>query len=116
VAEPTESSELLVRLGRRINELRTQRGYTLHALCKRAELDFGHLQGIESGSRNASIFILSRIASALSVGLPVLLDLPSDVSDEARRADQLKRLCKIVEEKLSLAETDALLQLLDRLG
>lgn len=56
-------------LGRRIREVRLERGLTQEELAHRAELDYSYLNQIENGRRNPSLDAINGIAQAL--GVPV---------------------------------------------
>lgn len=59
--------DALVQLGKRIRELRADRGLSQEALADLAELDRTYISSIERGHRNASLLTLHRIAEALEV-------------------------------------------------
>ena len=61
-------------LGRNVRRLRRQRGFTQEQLAFEAEIDLTYLGGIERGTRNPSLLVMGRIADALSVPLPKLLN------------------------------------------
>jgi XRE family transcriptional regulator, aerobic/anaerobic benzoate catabolism transcriptional regulator len=96
--------EFLGALGRRVRELREQRGMARKALSQAAQVSERYLAALEAGEGNASVILLRRVAGALGVRLIDLLDhgelsaeqrslrrfldtLPAD-----RIADALKRL------------------------
>jgi DNA-binding XRE family transcriptional regulator len=54
-----------VEMGRRIRELRIERGLGIHQLCKRAHVGFSVVQAIEKGKRTARRETLLKIQSAL---------------------------------------------------
>jgi transcriptional regulator with XRE-family HTH domain len=57
------------RIGRRIQELRKEQGYSQEKLALLADLDRTYINSVENGRRNISINSLSRIASALNSSL-----------------------------------------------
>lgn len=59
-------------LGRRIRELRKQKGWSQERLADEAAMHRTYMWGIERGSRNPSIGHLTRIADALEVPLSAL--------------------------------------------
>jgi transcriptional regulator with XRE-family HTH domain len=61
------------RLGRRLQEVRIERGLTQEELAHRAELDYSYLNQIENGKRNPSLEAVSRIAKALGVTVKDLI-------------------------------------------
>jgi len=63
-----------VLLGKNVRRLRLQRGLSQEKLAVDAEIDLTYLGGIERGRRNPSLMVMARIAAALSVALPNLLE------------------------------------------
>lgn len=61
-------------LARNVRRLRQQRKMTQEQLAFEAEIDLTYLGGIERGKRNPSLLVMARIADALSVPLPKLLN------------------------------------------
>ncbi|GIG28470.1 helix-turn-helix domain-containing protein [Cellulomonas marina] len=61
-------------LGRRLRHLRTARGLTLDALGSRVGVTGSLLSLVENGRREPRLPLLRRLAEALEVGLPDLLD------------------------------------------
>jgi transcriptional regulator with XRE-family HTH domain len=61
-------------VGRNVRRLRQQRGLTQEELAFEAEIDLTYVGGIERGRRNPSLMVMARIADALSVSLPKLLN------------------------------------------
>ena len=74
---PRRSEDLgpaLVRLGRRVRSLRTDRGLTQAKLAEVAELDEKHLQVIERGETNVTVSTLLALAKALEVSLSEMFE------------------------------------------
>ena len=71
----TRDEELLRAIGRRIADLRQQRGYTQERLAERIGIEPVTLSRLETGNRAVSISSASRLADALGVGLGDLLDV-----------------------------------------
>ncbi|MGD0521159.1 MAG: helix-turn-helix transcriptional regulator [Terracidiphilus sp.] len=69
------ASDICVRVGRRIRELRKEKGWSQQLLADHAELERAHLSRLEEGRREAGLRVLERIARALDV----------DVEDLVRR-------------------------------
>lgn len=65
---------LLRGLGANVKRLRESNEWTQEALAARAGLDRSYVAGIEAGLRNPSTKALSKLARALGVSLPTLLD------------------------------------------
>lgn len=64
-----EGREELRLLGRRIRELREQRGFSQEGFAEEIELDRAYYGGVERGERNVAALNLIRIARGL--GVPV---------------------------------------------
>ncbi len=67
---------LLTALGRRVRDLRRQRGESLERLAEQAGLSRRFLVEIEAGRANPSLLKLASLARALRLELPALLALP----------------------------------------
>jgi XRE family transcriptional regulator, aerobic/anaerobic benzoate catabolism transcriptional regulator len=78
--EPRAGGAFLVTLGNTVRELRQQRGLSRKSLAEVADVSERYLAQLESGTGNASIILLRRVADALNVRVTYLLD--SDVSAE----------------------------------
>jgi transcriptional regulator with XRE-family HTH domain len=63
-----------VLVGKNVRRLRLQKGMTQEELAFDAEIDLTYVGGIERGRRNPSLMVLVRIAKALGVPLPKLLE------------------------------------------
>lgn len=55
--------------GRRMRELRKERGLSQEELAHRAGLHYTYIGGIERGERNPALVNISRIAAALGMSL-----------------------------------------------
>jgi transcriptional regulator with XRE-family HTH domain len=60
------------KLGRRIFELRSQKGYSQEKLALIAGIDRTYLPGIEKGIRNVSITTIEKLANALEISIEEL--------------------------------------------
>jgi len=72
--KPGSDTEFLVAVGRRVREVREQRGMARKALSRAADVSERYLAQLEAGEGNASIVLLRRIAIALGVWITDLLD------------------------------------------
>jgi ribosome-binding protein aMBF1 (putative translation factor) len=67
--------EVVVRtLGKRIRQLRTDRGWSQEHLADEAGMHRTYMWGIEQGIRNPSVRHLARIADALDISIQRLFD------------------------------------------
>jgi transcriptional regulator with XRE-family HTH domain len=71
VSEPVELNR---RIGARVRQHRTGRGWTLDELALRSGVSRRQLVTIERGDGNPSVTTLLRVSDALGIGLPVLVD------------------------------------------
>ena len=62
-----DTSKQLVEIGKKIRELRLERGYSQEAFASEAGLDRAYYGGIERGERNVAAINLVSIAAALDV-------------------------------------------------
>lgn len=60
-----EKKEVCVKVGEKIREIRTLKGYTLESLANEANIDYTQLSRIELGKINTSIFQVYQIAHHL---------------------------------------------------
>jgi transcriptional regulator with XRE-family HTH domain len=65
--------DILNCFGKRVKQIRLEKGLSQEALALKAEIDRTYLPGIEKGVRNCSIKIAFQIANALEVSLFDLL-------------------------------------------
>jgi transcriptional regulator with XRE-family HTH domain len=64
-------------VGRRIAELRRERGWTQEQLAERLGIQANNLQRIELGMQNLTLHTLVRVANGLGVGLAPLFEAPT---------------------------------------
>ena len=60
-------------VGTNVRRFREARGFTQEQLAFEAQLDLTYVGGIERGRRNPSLMVMARLANALAVELPQLL-------------------------------------------
>jgi ribosome-binding protein aMBF1 (putative translation factor) len=65
-----------VRFGKRLRQLRTARGLSQEALARSARIDRTYVSSCERGLRNISLDYIHRLANALRVPPPSLLEPP----------------------------------------
>ncbi len=64
----------LTKLGTRLRNLRSQRGWTLEDLAHRAGVSEAYLSRLEGGDRQASLAVLFGLAQAFGIALPSLFE------------------------------------------
>lgn len=69
-----DKNEYLVRFGKRIKELRKQKGISQEELALLCGLDRSYIGGIERGERNVSLVNLLKISKALQISLSELFN------------------------------------------
>jgi transcriptional regulator with XRE-family HTH domain len=65
--------DVKIRFGRRLRELRLERGWSQETIANYAEIDRTYIPGIENGKRNISISIMHKLASVFEITLSELL-------------------------------------------
>lgn len=68
----TEAS-LLRALGKRVRELRQERGYSQEKLAEIANIHENHVRRIEGGTANPSYLVLVKLAKALGIAVGELI-------------------------------------------
>ena len=63
-----------IQVGKRIRELRGERGLSQEALAHAAELDRTYINAVENGRRNISINNIGRICQALGISISKFFD------------------------------------------
>lgn len=81
----TADAQFLAALGKRVRELREQRGMTRKILAREADVSERYLGQLESGEGNISIILLRHIASAFTLPLSMLLPHEQEGVDYRRR-------------------------------
>ena len=66
--------DILLRLGKRIRELRLQRGYSQEAFAEKCGFDRTYISLVERGHRNLSFRNLARLAEGLGISVSELTD------------------------------------------
>ena len=64
----------LIRLGKRIRQLREERGFSQESVALASGLDRSYFGGIERGEHNVAVINLEKIASALNSKIPDLFE------------------------------------------
>lgn len=69
-----QSSDILIRFGDRIRELRKKCGLSQEAFAAECQLDRTYMGGIERGERNLALRNIERIANALNLTISQLME------------------------------------------
>lgn len=67
------ATDICVRVGRRIKELRRAKGWTQQLLADHAQIERSHLSRLEEAKREPGLRVLDRIATALDVEIEQLV-------------------------------------------
>lgn len=62
-------------IGKRIKEIRSEKGISQEKLALKAELDRTYVAGVENGKRNPSIKSLEKIINALDINFGCFKDM-----------------------------------------
>ena len=65
--------DIKIRFGRRLRELRLEKGWSQETLANLAEIDRTYIPGIESGKRNVSIVVVEKLSSVFKMSISDLL-------------------------------------------
>ncbi len=65
--------DIKIRFGRRLRELRLEKGWSQETLANLADIDRTYIPGIESGKRNVSIVILEKLSRSFEINISDLL-------------------------------------------
>jgi len=71
-------------IGKRIRDLRKQRGLSQEELGWKAELHFTYIGAVERGKKNCSIITLEKIAKGLEIDIKDLFDTPFHTTDSKK--------------------------------
>jgi XRE family transcriptional regulator, aerobic/anaerobic benzoate catabolism transcriptional regulator len=77
-----DEADFLQKVGRRVRELREQRGITRRHLAAEADVSERYLGQLETGEGNISIMLLRRVAVALKAPIHELLETESDQPEQ----------------------------------
>lgn len=67
-----DKNEYLVCFGKKVKELRKQKGLSQEALALLCDLDRSYIGGVERGERNVSLINIYKIADALNISIKEL--------------------------------------------
>lgn len=91
-------------LGKRIRNLRKQKGLSQEGLGWKSELHFTYIGAVERGERNCSIMTLKKIAKGLEIDIKDLFDSPDHKID-------INKFKKEINNKVNLLSPQALIAL-----
>jgi XRE family transcriptional regulator, aerobic/anaerobic benzoate catabolism transcriptional regulator len=80
-AVPPDEADFLQKVGRRVRDLREQRGIARRRLAAEADVSERYLGQLETGEGNISIMLLRRVAVALNVPIHELLETEPDQTE-----------------------------------
>lgn len=80
----TQANAVLIRLGRRLRELRRAKGLTQEQLAAAAEISRTYAGALEAGMKGPSLAVLVRLAKALGVDIAELFLEPSKAPSNSR--------------------------------
>jgi len=69
-----DKKEVCMRVGTNVREFRLKKGLTIEQLASEANMEYTQLSRIELGQINTSLFQIYKIANALSVKMPDLVN------------------------------------------
>lgn len=84
--------EVAAAIARNVRVYRQRRGWTLDALAERSGVSKGMVVQIEQGKTNPSIATLTRVANALGVAVPRLVEVADAPPVRLVRADEMPEL------------------------
>jgi transcriptional regulator with XRE-family HTH domain len=79
------TEDILLAIGRRIAEIRAEKGFTQESFADHAGITLQYLQRLEGGKQNFSIKTLNRLAGLLGVSFDDLMVPPKDMSARSGR-------------------------------
>ena len=91
-------------LGKRIRDLRKQKGFSQEELGWKSELHFTYIGAVERGERNCSIITLEKIAKGLEISIKDFFNAPFHETD-------ISKLKKEINNKVNLLSPQALIAL-----
>jgi transcriptional regulator with XRE-family HTH domain len=90
-----------VLLGRRIRNLRNEKGWTQQKLGDQAEVNYKFIGEIERGKQNPSLNVLVKISAALGVDLQNLFRYEQEITDRKEIENMIRKtLQNISDEEL----------------
>lgn len=101
VREVISMSELTLRLGKRIKQLRVMRDMTQEQLAEASNVSISFLGNVERGSKNPTVETIYKIANALDVTMSELLSFDTGIQVlEEPTSVELRRLLSEYSDKI----------------
>jgi transcriptional regulator with XRE-family HTH domain len=66
--------DIKIRFGRRLRELRLDRGWSQETLANLAEIDRTYIPGIESGKRNLSLVVIEKLSNVFDISISEIFE------------------------------------------
>lgn len=85
--------DILKRVGKKIREIRKNRGLSQEALGEKATLSANYIGQIERGQKQVTLTTLDKIAESLEIDVSLLFEFPS-TSKKIRQEEELELLLK----------------------
>ena len=85
---------LLVRLGKRVRELRKSQGLSQEKLGSRAGLHYTYIGAVERGERNLSLQSMEKIAKGLKVNITEFFPPPQTLSPKGQLIEEIVNLLR----------------------
>ena len=77
--KPSETQRALRGVGRRIAELRRDRGFTQEKMAVQARVSWKYVQRVEAGTENLTLRSLVKFAALLGVSLAEMIEPPQEL-------------------------------------
>ena len=66
--------DIKIRFGRRLRELRLEKGWSQETLANLAEIDRTYIPGIESGKRNLSLVVIDKLSNVFDISISEIFE------------------------------------------
>lgn len=89
--QPSDPDVVQRSVGRRIAELRVERGWTQEAFAQEAEVSVGYVRRLEAGDENLTLTSMVRLANLLEVAPIDLFKAPKSLTARRGRPPRITR-------------------------
>jgi transcriptional regulator with XRE-family HTH domain len=86
--------DIIDKLGKKIREVRKQRGLTQAELAEKAGISVNFIGKVERGIHSPSVTTIERIAEALNVKVSALFDFPEEIPKKEYEIKELIRVLR----------------------